>query len=292
MFFVLISVSQVKGGDMPFEPQFWTGLWEDTIGAVVMWIPSLLGALALLIIGWLVARLAQFLVGSLLRRLRLDALTERVGISRTLSNAGMDTSVSNLLARLTYWLILFVFILAAVESLGLIGFADTINQLVGYLPNVIAAALILLLGSLIAQVVGDALREMTIRAGVAAGPALGQVVRYTLLIFAVILALAQLGIQTDLLIIAASSLLVATSLALALAFGIGSRDLARNIMAGFHAKESFEEGQRLDVRGHSGELLSIGAVKSLIKTSNGTLSLPNSVLMEEEVTVLQSGEAE
>lgn len=277
---------------MPFDPQFWTGLWEDTIGAVTLWIPNLLGALALLIIGWLVARLAQFVIGGLLRRLRLDALTERVGISSTLSNAGMDSSVSNLLARLTYWLILFVFILAAVESLGLIGFAETINQLVGYLPNVIAAALILLLGSLIAQVVGDALREMTIRAGVAAGPALGQVARYTLLIFAVILALAQLGIQTDLLIIAASSLLAATSLALALAFGIGSRDLARNIMAGFHAKESFQAGQRLDVRGHSGELLSIGAVKSLIRTSNGTVSLPNSVLMEEEVIVLRSGEEE
>lgn len=277
---------------MPFDPQFWTGLWEDTIGAVTLWIPNLLGALALLIIGWLVARLAQFVIGGLLRRLRLDALTERVGISSTLSNAGMDSSVSNLLARLTYWLILFVFILAAVESLGLIGFAETINQLVGYLPNVIAAALILLLGSLIAQVVGDALREMTIRAGVAAGPALGQVVRYTLLIFAVILALAQLGIQTDLLIIAASSLLAATSLALALAFGIGSRDLARNIMAGFHAKESFQAGQRLGVRGHSGELLSIGAVKSLIRTSNGTVSLPNSVLMEEEVIVLRSGEEE
>ena len=277
---------------MPFDPQFWTGLWEDTIGAVVMWIPNLLGALALLIIGWLVARLAQFIVGGLLRRLRLDVLTERVGISRTLSNAGVDPSVSSLMARLTYWLILFVFILAAVESLGLIGFADTINQLVGYLPNVLAAALILLLGSLIAQVVGEALREMTTRAGVAAGPALGQVVRYTLLIFAIILALGQLGIQTDLLIIAASSLLIATSLALALAFGIGSRDLARNIMAGFHAKESFEAGQRLNVRGHSGELLSIGAVKSLIKTGNGTVSLPNSVLMEEEVTVLQSGEAE
>lgn len=277
---------------MPFDPQFWTGLWEDTIGAVTLWIPNLLGALALLIIGWLVARLAQFVIGGLLRRLRLDALTERVGISSTLSNAGMDSSVSNLLARLTYWLILFVFILAAVESLGLIGFAETINQLVGYLPNVIAAALILLLGSLIAQVVGDALREMTIRAGVAAGPALGQVARYTLLIFAVILALAQLGIQTDLLIIAASSLLAATSLALALAFGIGSRDLARNIMAGFHAKESFQAGQRLGVRGHSGELLSIGAVKSLIRTSNGTVSLPNSVLMEEEVIVLRSGEEE
>ncbi|HSM71824.1 MAG TPA: hypothetical protein VK851_09785 [Anaerolineales bacterium] len=277
---------------MPFDPQFWTDFWEETLGAVVMWLPNLVGALALLIIGWLVARFVQFLIGGLLRRLRLDALTERVGISRTLSNAGMDSSVSNLMARLAYWLILFVFILAAAESLGLIGIVETLNQLVGYLPNVLAAAIILLLGSLIAQVVGDALREMAIRADIAAGPLLGQVVRYTLLTFTIILALAQLGIQTDLLIIAVSSFLISASLALALAFGIGSRDLARNIMAGFHAKESFKEGQELDIRGHSGKLISIGTVKSLIKTDKGTVSLPNSALMEEEVTVLNSGDTE
>jgi small-conductance mechanosensitive channel len=233
----------------------------------------------------------QFVVGGLLRRLRLDALTERVGISRMLSNAGLDPSIANLLARLTYWLILFIFVLAAAESVGLIGISEMLNRLVGYLPNVLAAALILLLGSLIAQVVGDALRGMANQAGVAAGPALGQIVRYTLLVFTIILALGQLGIQTDLLTIAASALVIATTLALALAFGFGSRDLARNIMAGYHAKEAFQEGQQLSVRNHSGQLLSIGPVKATIKTKDGMVSLPNSVLTEEEVTVLEPGEA-
>jgi small-conductance mechanosensitive channel len=259
---------------------------------VVMWLPNLLGALVLLLVGWMVARLVQFVVGGLLRRLRLDALTERVGISRLLSNAGLDPSVANLLARLAYWLILFVFVLAAAESVGLLGITEMLNRLVGYLPNVLAAALILLLGSLIAQVIGDTLRGVAAQAGVAAGPALGQIVRYTLLVFTIILALSQLGIQTDLLTIAASALIVATTLALALAFGFGSRDLARNIMAGYHAKEAFQEGQQLSVRNHSGQLVSIGTVKSVIKTNDGMVSLPNSVLTEEEVTVLESGEAE
>jgi small-conductance mechanosensitive channel len=275
---------------MPFDPQFWTTLWQETLGEIVKWLPNLFGALVLLLVGWMVARLVQFIIGGLLRRLRLDALTERVGISRLLSDAGLDSSVSNLLARLAYWLLLFVFVLAAAESLGLIGVTETLNKLVGYLPNVLAAALILLLGSLIAQVIGDAMGKMTTQAGVAAGPALGQVVRYTLLVFAIILALGQLGIQTDLLTIAASALVVAVTLALALAFGFGSRDLARNIMAGYHAKETFDEGQQISVRGHSGRLMSIGTVKAVIKTGEGLVSLPNSVLTEEEVTVLESGE--
>ncbi|MGD8402215.1 MAG: mechanosensitive ion channel [Anaerolineales bacterium] len=277
---------------MPFDPQFWMNLWEETLGTVFMWLPNLLGALVLLLVGWLVARLVQFIIGGLLRRLRLDALTERVGISSMLSNAGLDPSVANLLARLAYWLILFVFVLAAVESLGLIGVTEMLNRLVGYLPNVLAAALILLFGSLVAQVIGETLGKMTTQAGVTAGSALGQVVRYTLLVFAIILALGQLGIQTDLLTIAASALVIATTLALALAFGFGSRDLARNIMAGYHARESFEEGQQLSLRGHSGQLMSIGTVKAIIKTRKGLVSLPNAALTEEEVTVLDSGKAE
>jgi Mechanosensitive ion channel, conserved TM helix len=277
---------------MPFDPQFWVNLWEETLVSIVVWLPNLFGALALLLIGWLVARLVQFIIGGLLRRLRLDLLTERVGVSRLLSNAGLDPSASNLLARLAYWLILFVFVLAAAESLGLVGIAEMLNRLVAYLPNVLAAALILLLGSLIAQVLGDALGKIATQAGVAAGAVLGQAVRYTLLVFAMILALDQLGIQTSLLTIAASTLLIATALALAVAFGLGSRDLARNIMAGFHARESFEEGQQLSVRGHSGQLVNIGTTKSEIRTRKGTVSLPNSVLMEEEVTILGSGEAE
>jgi len=277
---------------MPFDPQFWMNLWEETLRAVVIWLPNLFGALILLFFGWLVARLVQFIIGGLLRRLRLDALTDRVGIARILSNAGLEPSMANLLARLAYWLILFVFVLAAAESLGLIGVTEMLNRLVGYLPNVLAAALILLLGSLVAQVIGDSLGKMTSEAGVAAGLALGQVVRYTLLVFTIVLTLGQLGIQTDLLTVAASALVIATMLALAIAFGFGSRDLARNIMAGYHARESFEEGQQLSLRGHSGQLMSIGTVKSVIRTRKGLVSLPNAALMEEEVTVLDSGEAE
>jgi small-conductance mechanosensitive channel len=276
---------------MPFDPQFWTNLWQETLGEIIRWLPNLLGALALLLVGWLVAKVVQFIIVNILRRLRLDSLADHVGISRMLSNAGMDSSVSRLLAKLAYWLLLFVFVLAAAESLGLIGVTETLNSLVGYLPNVLAAALILLLGSLIAQVVGEALGSMAKQAGVTSGSALGQVVRYAVLVFTIILALGQLGIQTDLLTIAASALVIAVMLALAFAFGFGSRDLARNIMAGYHAREFLDEGQRISVRGHSGELIRIGTVKTEVKTGSGLVSLPNSVLTDEEVIVLKSGEA-
>lgn len=271
---------------MPWEPEFWTETLSAILTGIALWLPSLLGALLLLVVGWIVARVSQFFLASLLRRLRVDRLAERAGITRLLAEVGLESSAANLLARLVYWLILLVFVLAAVESLGLQGVTETLGALIAYLPNVLAAALILLLGSLLARVIGDAVGTVAMRAGIGTGPVLGQVVRYILLIFAVILALEQLGVRTTLLSTVTIALIAATALALALAFGLGNRELAHNIMAGFHAKEAFAPGQNITVREYSGRLVAIGAVKSTIETGAGQVSLPNSVLIDEAVIIM------
>ncbi len=85
--------------------------------------------------------------------------------------------------------------------------------------------------------------------------------------------------------------LSASSLVLALAFGIGSRELARNIMSGFHTKDAFSIGQQLSVRGYTGRLVSVGPVKITLETENGMVSLPNSVLTDEEVTLMPEEDA-
>ncbi len=275
---------------MPFDSAFWTQIWGDFLSAAVVWLPRLAGAFVLLLLGWLVARLARFLLRNLLGRLGVDRLAERGGISKLFTDAGLDPSIANLIARIVYWIVLLVFVIAATESLGLPGVVDTLGGLVAYLPSVLAAAIILLLGSLIASAVGDALSALTVQAGVGAGPLLGQVVRYVIVAFTVILALEQLGIETTLLIATALAIIAATALALALAFGIGSRELARNIMAGFHTKDAFSVGQNLVVHGHSGRLVSVGPVKTTLETENGMVSLPNTVFIDEEVTLLAEEE--
>ncbi len=276
---------------MPFDTGFWEQIWGDFLSAAVVWLPRLAGALVLLVVGWLIARLVQFLLRNLLGRLGLDRLAERAGISAVFTDAGLDPSIASLISRVVYWIVLLVFVIAASESLGLPGVVETLSGLVAYLPSVLAAALILLLGTLLARVVGDAVGTLAVQAGVAAGPLLGQVVRYVIIGFAVILTLEQMGIETTLLLATAIAIIAATALALALAFGIGSRELARNIMAGFHAKEAFSPGQQLNVRGHSGRLVHVGPVKTTLETETGLISLPNAALTDEEVTVMPESEA-
>jgi small-conductance mechanosensitive channel len=270
---------------MPLEPEFWTEIIGEIVSSVAAWLPGLAAALLLLFVGWIVARLVQFLTRNILARLGLDRLSERAGLSQVFSQAGLVSSASDLLARLVYWLVLLVFLLAATESLGLVGVVEILRGFVNYLPRVLAATVILILGSLLARLVSDAVRALSVQAGIDSGPVMGQAVRYVLLIFAIILALEQLGIETNLLTIAASAIIGALAIALALAFGLGSRDLARNIMAGYHARDSFLPGQRLTFAGRTGRLVLIGTVKFILETEAGLVSLPNITLIEEEVTV-------
>ncbi len=189
------------------------------------------------------------------------------------------------MARLVFWLILLVFVLAATESLGLQGVVETLGGLIDYLPNVLAAALIMLLGGVIARLVGDGLAALAEQSGIESGSTIGQLVYYSLLAFVAILSLQQLGIETTLLTTTILALIGAALLALAVSFGVGSRELARNIMAGFHVREEFTIGQQLRVAGHEGQLVHIGNVKSRLQTDQGEVSLPNALLAEEVVEI-------
>ncbi len=270
---------------MPWDSEIWTRLRGEVLDGIAVWVPNLLGALLLLVLGWTIGRLAQFSVAGILRRLGIDKLAERAGADEALAKVGWKSSVSQMLARLIYWLILLVFLLAAVESLGLPGVTGTLGGLVTYLPHVLAAAVIFLIGSLIARLVGDAIGALAIQSGMSTGPVLGQLIRYVLIIFAAILAMEQLGVETTLLVTASIAVITAAALALALAFGLGNRELARNIMAGFHVREEFKTGQLLTVGRHQGRLLSIGPVKSVLETGDGQVSLPNAALIDEAVVV-------
>ncbi|MEW5975482.1 MAG: hypothetical protein AB1898_06710 [Acidobacteriota bacterium] len=276
---------------MTLDPQSWAELLRRITADVMAWLPALAGALALLLLGWVVARLVQAFLGGLLKKLGLDRLAQRSGASQTLAGWGIDSSVAGLLARIVFWIVFLLFVLAASESLGLRGLAGTMSALVAYLPKVIAACFILLLGGLIARLVGDGVGAVSVQSGVAAGPLVGQIVRYVLLVFIVILAVDQLGVSTQLLTTATIVIVAAAALALAVALGLGSRELAHDLMAGFHAKDEFVVGQNLVVRSHQGRLVSIGPVKSLIETREGLVSLPNRVLTEEEVVIQRESEA-
>lgn len=276
---------------MPWEQEFWTETADQIQSFLTTWLPSLLGALLLLVAGWLVARLIQAVIIRLLRRFGLDRLAERTGIARALTNLGVESALSRILARLSYWLVMIFFILL---SLGALGLTDVVSSALSgfftFLPRLVTATIIFLVGTFIARVVGDAVSAMADQSDIARGLALGQALRYSIILVVLILALDELGVQTTILTLIVIAIITAVCFGLALAFGLGSRQLAHNIMAGFHAREEFSPGQVLTVGDYSGRLVRIGATKALIDTELEKVSVPNTLLLSE-VVKLQPVEA-
>lgn len=269
---------------MPWEQAFWTDTLDELQSSLSTWLPAILGALLLLIVGWLVARISQAVIARLLRRLGLDHLSDRTGIARGLTTIGVQSTLSFLLARITYWLILIFFILLALGALGLTDVVTSaLSGFFTFLPRLVAAMAIFLVGAFIARIVGDAITAVSLQSDIPSGRVLGRAVRYGLLLVVVILALDELGVQTTILTTIIIVTVSAVALGLALAFGLGNQQLAHGIMAGFHAREEFSKGQTITVGDYTGRLVRIGATKALLETSEGQVSVPNVVLLNEVV---------
>ncbi len=271
---------------MKFDAASFRELFARVIQDIMAWLPSLLGAVLLLLVGWFAAIVLRFLLGSVLRRLGVDRLSEKTGIGPLLKSWGVTRQLSSVIARFAFWVVLFLFLLAATESLGLGFVAGAFRATVAFLPRLLASLLIVLVGMLLSGVVADALSVYADRSGLKSGAFIGTIVKYILFVFVFIVALQQLGVETALFSGVIIILLTSLLLSLAISFGIGNRELARNISAGFHARESFLPGAQLQFRNHQGRLIRIGAFKFTLETSAGQLSLPNHILTEEEIIIL------
>src|SRR5919199_3942507 len=200
-------------------------------------IPALLGALIIVFAGYLLARVMEKLVERFLRRIRLNSLLERGGVTQAVERSGSEVNPTRVLSNLVFWLVMFAVILIAANALGLQSLANVFSELVSYIPSVIAAIVIILIGIVLGGFVGG-----LIAAAVGAmhgGRALARIGRGGVILLAVFMALQELGIATDIVTTAFAILFGAIALAMALAFGLGNRELAGQI-----TREWYEEWKR------------------------------------------------
>ncbi|MDH3424226.1 MAG: mechanosensitive ion channel, partial [Gemmatimonadota bacterium] len=148
---------------------------------------------------------------------------------------------------------------------------------------IVAAILILVLGSTAAQFAGRAVTEAATSSGIEFAGSLGSVVSAVVMFVLGIMAVSQLKIDTEIVQVVTAAVLAGMALAFGLTFGLGSRDLTRNILAGFYARKTFEIGRTMEVRGESGELKTITPTQTLLQQGDRVVAVANSVFLEEVV---------
>lgn len=257
-----------------------TALWTKVAG----FIPNLFVALILVLLGFVVAKLLDTLLSKLLGKIGLDRLMTGTGLTKLLGRVGIQVPVSTLIGKIIYWFVLLIFMVSAAESLGLERVSSTLDVLALYLPKVFGAALVLLAGVLLAQLVSGLVRGAAEGVGLEYAHGLGRIAQGLVIIISISVAIGQLEIKTDLLNNVIAIVLISVGLAVALALGLGSRDIASQILAGIYVRELYQVGQHVQVGAVEGQIEEIGTVKTTVLTDTGELiSVANRTLLEQQV---------
>jgi len=246
-------------------------------------LPRLLGALLLLIVGLLAAVVLGRLTRKALVRLGLDRFADRSGTNELLGQAGLGTSLAALVGTAVRLTIVVVAVFAAMTLLGLEFLSDSLNEGILFIPRLLAALALVLIGI----VLGAFLRAWIDRTSVQLDfpVAIGPVVQVLVIALFGVCAAAQAGVTVAPLTAIAIVVLGAISATLALAFGLGAREIARSLTSGRYARADFEVGQTIRVGDTRGEIVRIDGAATTLKHGEETIRIPNSVLVERIVIV-------
>jgi hypothetical protein len=192
---------------------------------IMAYLPVLLGALVILIVGWFVARAIKRIVDWLLKLIRFNTLADKAGISEILKKGNLEISAGEVISRLVYWLIVIMVLVMAVDALGLPKASDVLASLFAYVPKVIAALLVLVVAMFLASFVSGIVRTAAGNASLPKPEMFAGVSRWAIIIFAVTISLEQLGIASLLVTTTFNIILGGVCLALAIAFGLGGKDI-------------------------------------------------------------------
>ncbi|MBK9710189.1 MAG: mechanosensitive ion channel [Kouleothrix sp.] len=250
---------------------------------IINFIPNLVNGLIILLVGYLIARLVRWVLTVVLGRLKLDPLIERTGITGSLRGLGVKTPISQIIAQTIFTLLLLSFLITSTRLMGLEAVARLLEQLLSFLPNLIAALIIFMLGGVASQFVGNLVATVGLAGGLTYAGRVGRIVQYLISLFVVVLALGQLGVDTAILVTAITITIAAFGLALGLALGLGARGVVYNVLAGYYMRQRFPVGQPIALGDVRGEVGAIGGVSTLVDTADGAVVIPNSTLLESLV---------
>ncbi len=200
---------------------------QSSLTQIGNYVPRFLVALLLLFVGYLVARWLERGTERLLRRIRFHRLLERGGVMDVVGRSGSHINPNRVAGHLVFWTVMFTFLIVAANAAGFDSLATVFSELVSYVPSVIAAIVIIIVGIVLGAFVGGLI--MASAGAIRGGPTLARVGRGGVIVLAVFMALQELGVATEIVTTAFAILFGAVALAMALAFGLGNRELAGEV---------------------------------------------------------------
>ncbi len=259
--------------------------YQNLVGDLVGSAPKIISGIILVLLAWLVAKIIERGVRLMMVRMNFDNVLGKIGIDTAIQQLGLRKSLSDVIPRVVYFLLLFLFARSLADTVGLTAISNAIGSFLGFVPNMVAAILILLIGSALGRFAGTAVTRSAGESGLDFAPALGRVLSAVVIFVAVIMAMAQLRLDTDIVRLVTALSLAGAALAFGLCFGLGSRTLVSNILAGLYVKRLFAPGTEIEVDGHRGVVAAISTTSTILEQEGIEFVIANQTLLTENVPV-------
>jgi len=255
-------------------------------------LPSILTAIVIMLIGWIVARSLSYLVFKGIQLSKLENLASKAIGKNITQQEDSKWSLAIVLKKIVYYTVLLLFAVFASEVLGWQVVTQELSKLIAYLPKLFSAVIIFLIGLYIAGFIRKALHMGTASFNIQGSSIISTLVFYVLMTLITVTALSQAGIDTG--AVTANFLIIIGSifLSFAVAFGLGARDLLRNMVAGLYARRSFYVGQHILIDGMEGNIEQINTINFILGMKDMKVSIPIAKLLDEKVVIYNDPTAE
>lgn len=249
-------------------------------------IPSVLGAVFMLVLGWLVARLLAFVIRKSLIAIRFDQLLAKTPVSELSEKLNITQQPSALLSRFFFWVIILMILTSLADAWRWTIVSEKISALISYFPNILLAIVILIGGMTVAGALRNAALRTFSSHGVRSGKTMSNILFYLIVIIAVISALDQLQLNVDLLTSNFMIVVGGIALAFAIGYGLSAKEILPHLISSFYLKNQYHPGQVIRIGELEGEILEINNINVVLTQAQGKVIIPAKRLVSEDVHVL------
>lgn len=268
--------------------------WQETLANVLdqiverltLFFPNVIGALFLLLLGWIVAYLLRLVA------LRFILITEKTLLSlskgRLTTSKQLSATSTKVIGSVIFWVVILFFLTAATQVLGLQTFTVWLSRVVDYLPTVFVGLLIIIAGFLVSRLVREIVEATAVNASDKQRAMIGRVVQMAILITAILVGAEQIGIKVTFLVILAAVASASIVGAVALSLSIGARDYVANLIGAHYLRQRYSIGQLVKIAGFEGRILELTETCVTLETNEGRVSIPAKIFNEQPIMLLVS----
>lgn len=261
---------------------------QKLLDAFIQTAPKMLGALTIFIVGWLIAKIATGLVKKLLEKSGIDKIGDQVNNIEVFKKANFEFKLSEVVSKILYYTLLLIFAVGAVDVLGMESLSNLVSDLINYVPKLITAMALLLIGALLADAVAGIAKSTFKTLGIPSAGIISSLIFWLIFLTIGVSALGQASIDTDFIRSNLTVLLGGIVFAFAIGYGLASRSTVENFFASFYGKSKIQLYSIIEIEGVKGTVVELNNTSFTIQTEDAKVIFPLSKLNTEKITIFES----